>query len=112
MRAADPPSDQRYHVWKAASADVCVCECVRVRERRPQRRLACLAESRAKERETGTRNGRNGHTDNTGGGPRGDPHTHSQTATLPYPPYERGPGGPINRINHLQTSLQARLGTV
>jgi len=56
-----------------------VCECVRVRERRPQRRLACLAESRTKERETGTRNGRNGHTDNTGRGPRGDPHTHSQT---------------------------------
>ena len=35
-----------------------VCEWERVRERRPQRRLACLAESRTKERETGRKSPR------------------------------------------------------
>ena len=80
---------QRYRVWKALSAVmlVCVrtlCECVRVRERRPQSRLACLAESR-----TRTQNGnaqrqraQRPHQQHRKGAQRRPPPTHSQTVNI------------------------------
>jgi len=67
------------HECRRARVRVQVCECVRVRERRPQSRLAWLAESRTRTRNGNAKRAQRPHRQHRKGAQRRPPHTQSDT---------------------------------